>query len=283
MSAASPPHDFLRLLEPAVREAAGLARDLEGRVANNPKRRETSDVKQALTEADTRVQEVLLAALLQHFPDVSLAAEEDTESVERFPDVGDPRTRDRCVVIDPIDGTLNSYLEARGPYALMMGLVVEGRYEAGFVALPREGVLFAAARGAGAWSARAGGPLRPVVAEDRGNRILVTHGTPDPAHEWLRDQGLEVVPCCGGAAAVAPLLVGCRAGLRWSIGTRRGVSVRGRIGALVAREAGAVLRMEGDAPFPEDDATRAATLRVTAREEDQQLLDEALRVAGFAG
>lgn len=276
MPRATPQHDFLRLLEPAVREAARLSRELEGRVANQPKDLEENAAKQALTEADLRVQEVLLDALAESFPDVTLAAEEDTPGVDRFPRRGDAQ-----VVIDPIDGTLHSYLEGLGPYALMMGLVVRNRYEAGFVALPREGLLFAAAKGEGAYRARAGGPLREARAEASGNRILVTHGTPAGAHDWLRERGHEVVPACGGAVSVAPLVTGCRAGLRWSLNDGIGISVRGRIGALISAEAGGYLRAEGDAPFPLDQTTRAATLRVTAREDDLRPLGEALRSAGF--
>jgi len=259
-----------------MREGARLARELEGRVVNEPKFHEESPVKQALTEADTRVQEVLIAGLLRHFPKVSLAAEEDSPSVARF-----AREADCQVVIDPIDGTLHSYLEGRGPYASMMGLVVRGRYEAGFVALPREGLLFAGARGEGAFVARAGAPLRRVVAAPRGDRILVSHGTPKAAHDWLAGQGVEVIPSCGGAVSVAPLIAGCRAGLRWSTSGGIGISVRGRIGVLIAEAAGASVRQEGGAPFPSDQTTLAASLRVTAREDDQALLAEALAHAGF--
>ena len=272
----APRHDFVVRLEAAVREAALLSRTLEGRVANQPKALGENAAKQALTEADLRVQEVLLEAVAREFPHVTMAAEEDTPGVERFPASGSEQ-----VVIDPIDGTLHSYLEGRGPYGLMIGLVVDGRYEAGLVALPREGLLFAGARGDGAFKARPGGPLRPVRAEPRGERFVVTHGTPAAAHDALRAGGHPVVPSCGGAVSIAPLITGCRAGLRWSLSGGIGISVRGRIGALIAREAGADVRMEGGAPFPLDQTTRAATLRVTARAEDQKILDDALRAAGF--
>jgi len=270
----APHSDFVRLLEPDVRRAAGLARSLEGRVRNAPKTGEQSPAKQALTEADTRVQEVLLEALENHFPNVSLAAEEDTPRTAHFPGTGDP-----CVVIDPIDGTLYSYLEGRGPYALMMSLVVHERYLAGMVALPREGLFFAATQGGGAFRARAAGPLRKVVAEADGNRVLVSHGVPEAAYRYLRDRGFEAIPACGGAVSVAPLIRGVRAGLRWSSNPGIGISIRGRIGALIASEGGAIVRAEGGRDFPLDTTTRAATLRAVAREEDLEVLDAAVRVA----
>ena len=269
----APHRDFARLLEPGVRRAAKIARALEGRVPNRPKSHEESDVKQALTEADTSAQEALLDALYDCFPDVCLAAEEDTPGVSRFPSEAGSR-----VVIDPIDGTLHSYLEGSGPYAVMIGLVVGGIYVSGLVALPREGLLFAGTRGAGAFGSRGGGPLRPARAQGDGDRILVSHGMPTPVVAYLRDAGFEVISACGGAVAIAPLIRGVRAGLRFAANDGIGISIRGRIGCVVAAEAGAIVCGDGGGDFPSDDTTRAATLRVTALEEDQELLARALEV-----
>lgn len=276
MSRNAPLSDFVRLIEPGVREAASLARSLEGRVANVPKSHESTEAKQALTEADTRVQELLLAALRDVYPDVRLDAEEDTRAVGDFPD-----DAPASVIVDPIDGTLHSYLEGKGPYAVMIGLVDASRYAAGLVALPREGLLFAATRGCGALCARPGASLRGIRARADGRRVLVSNGTPKAAREYLRNAGYEVIPSCGGAVAVAPLIAGVRAGLRWSSSDGIGISVRGRIGALIAAEAGALLLAEDDEPFPLDVTTRAATLRVAAREDDLELLAAALHAAGL--
>jgi fructose-1,6-bisphosphatase/inositol monophosphatase family enzyme len=267
----SPDRNFARLLVPGVRRAATIARNLEGRVANRPKSHEESDVKQALTEADTSAQEALLDALYDCFPDVCLSAEEDTPGVARF-----PRQAASRVVIDPIDGTLHSYLEGSGPYAVMIGLVVDGTYLSGLVALPREGLLFTGSRGAGAFTSRGGGPLRAIRAQADGDRILVSHGMPEPTVAYLQSEGFEVISACGGAVAVAPLIRGVRAGLRVARNDDIGVSIRGRIGCVIAAEAGAIVRGDGGCDFPSDDTTPAATLRVTAREEDQQLLAQAL-------
>lgn len=276
MSQNAPHSDFVRLLEPEVRRAALLARTLEGRVQNVPKASEDKPAKQALTEADTRTQEILLAAVHDHFPNVVLDAEEDTPGVDRFPTDSDCR-----VVIDPIDGTLHSYLEGRGPYAVMIGLVEGDEFKSGLVALPREGLLFAASRGEGALRAHGSGRLRPVRAEADGNRILVSHGAPRAVHLYLEERGFEVIPACGGAVSVAPLIVGVRAGLRWSSSGGIGISLRGRIGARIAAEGGAFLRSEDDSDFPLDTKTRAAGLRVAAREGDLELLAGALRAGGL--
>ena len=271
MAADPDPADFVRLLEAPLRRAASLVRSLEGRVVNSPKVLEENIAKQALTAADTQAQECLLEALAEHFPGVALAAEEDTPRVARF-----ATESEAVVVIDPIDGTLHSYLEGHGPYAVIVGLVLRGRYEAALLALPREGLLFGAHRGGGAFSARAGGPLRPVRASADGDRVLISHGTPAAAAEAVATRGFEVVRASGGAVSVAPLVRGVRAGLRHG-SSPIGISIRCRVGALIAREAGAHLQSTRGAPFPEDDTTPSPDLLVSAEEADLTWLAEALK------
>jgi hypothetical protein len=235
-----------------LRQAASIARALEGRVQNRPKSDAPSEVKAALTLADTAAQEALLVPLFEHFPDVALEAEEDTPTARRF-----PAAADRLVVVDPIDGTLRSYLDGLGPYGVLVGLALHGRYEAALVALPREGLFFTGVRGRGARAGRAGGRLRPARLHREGRRVMVAYETPAAVREVLAGRGLEVVHGCGGAIAVAPLLPGFAGGLRIAA-PGASISRRGRIGALVAAEAGARLASESG-PFPQglDEVARA--------------------------
>jgi hypothetical protein len=65
------------------------------------------------------------------------------------------------------------------------------------------------------------------------------------------------------------------AGLR--LGTAAaGVSRRGRVGLLIAREAGLLVRGANDAPFPDLLDAPAPVLRVAAREEDLAALGAVL-------
>lgn len=257
-------------LRPALRQAAAIARALEGRVANVPKSGEASAVKAALTIADTASQEALLVRLRERFPGVALDAEEDTPSVLGFPTDGDG-----LVVIDPIDGTLRAYLDGDGAYAILIGLAREGRFEAALVALPREGLFFDAVKGGGARVTRSGGVARPARARAGSRRVLVSHGMPEPVRQSLAAEGYEVTNASGGAVAVAPLVPGVCAGLRVATGPR-GISRRGRVGLLVAREAGLLVREAEGAPFPEEIDTPAPVLCVTATAEDQAALARAL-------
>ena len=70
---------------------------------------------------------------------------------------------------------------------------------------------------------------------------------------------------CGGAIAVAPLVPGACAGLRIAREEPDpDLSIRGRIGALIAAEAGALVHGEDGAAFPLDIETRARALLVAA-------------------
>ncbi len=269
------PDDFARALAPALRQSASIARALEGRVSNRPKAGEATPVKAALTVADTASQEALLVALLEHFPGVRMDAEEDTPSVQRFPSQGNA-----LVVIDPIDGTLRFYLEGRGPYAVMVGLSVDDAYQAALVALPREELFFQAVRGGGARVAHGEAAPEAARAEASGKRVYVSHDLPEPAAEVLRSRGLELVPASGGAIAVAPLVPGVRAGLRLVRGASPGVSTRGRIGALVSEEAGALVRCETGDAFPSKIHDPAHALLVAADEADLDTLQRALAALG---
>jgi len=270
------PEAFVRALAPALRQSASIARALEGRVANRPKQGEATPVKAALTIADTASQEALLVPLLEHFPSVRLAAEEDTPSTLQFAGEGS-----ELVVIDPIDGTLRFYLEGRGPYAVMIGLASERVFEAALVALPREELYLDAVRGAGARLAQQGLPARAARAEATGKRVYVSHNVPEAARECLQRRGFEVAPACGGAISVAPLVPGACAGLRIAEDPDPDLSIRGRIGLLIAAEAGALVHGEDGADFTLDIEQRARAVLVAATSHELTALEAALAAAGL--
>lgn len=243
-------------------QAAAIAAALEGRVPNVPKPGARTAVKAALTIADTAAQEALLVPLARRFRDARLEAEEDTRSVALFSGT-DQRLR---IVIDPIDGTLHFYLGAQGPYAIMAGLAIDERYEAALVALPREGWLFDGTRAGGVGRTRlAGGVREPAALAREGRGLLLSDGVPEPVAERLAGRGFEVRRACGGAVAVAPLLDGVRGGVR--IAKHGTISTRGRIGLLLAREAGALVATVDGGAFPEEIDAPAASLLVADGEE----------------
>jgi fructose-1,6-bisphosphatase/inositol monophosphatase family enzyme len=230
-------------------------------------------VKAALTLADTAAQEAILVPLLERWPGVSVEPEEDTPSVAGF--AAGSRAR---VVVDPIDGTLRSYLEARGPYGCMVGLSVDGIYRAALVALPREGLFFDCVRGGTAHRFRPGAEARPWRAEASGQRVLISYDMPEPVVERLRAEGWEAAYACGGAISVAPLIPGVRAGLRLAK-QGQAISVRGRIGNVIARAAGAIVADSDGEPFPEALDTPHRELLIATDERDLSVLREAIALA----
>jgi fructose-1,6-bisphosphatase/inositol monophosphatase family enzyme len=268
---AEAPRDFVRVLAPAMAQAAAIAAALEGRVPNVPKPGARSAVKAALTIADTASQEALLVPLLgAGFDAARLEAEEDTRSVAMFRgDAGDAR-----IVIDPIDGTFHFYLRAEGPYAVMAGLALGGRYAASLVALPREGWLFGAVRGEGAWRLGQGRARERLEASRDGTRLWLSDGIHDAVAQRLAARGFEVQRASGGAVAVAPLVPGVRGGLR--LAKQHTISTRGRIGLLIAAEAGAVIETASAAPFPDSLDEPAASLVVASDAAVAAALREAL-------
>jgi len=267
------PEQFIDVVRPAIRQAAAIGRALEGRVPNQPKAGEATDVKAALTLADTAAQEAILVPLLERWPGIGVTPEEDTPSVAGFAD----RTSVR-VVVDPIDGTLRSYLEALGPYGCMVGLAVDEVYEAALVALPREGLFFDGVRGGQARRSRPGGEARDWRAEASGSRVLISYDMPEPVVERLRAAGWEVAYGCGGAISVAPLIPGVRAGLRLAK-PGQAISIRGRIGNVIARAAGALVADASGEPFPEALETPHRELLIATDAADLAILREAIALA----
>ena len=265
------PSEFVTVLEPSLRRASKIARECDGRVLNTPKADEASKVKAALTRADLQCQEAILEAIWEHCPGVSLRAEEDTPSVARF-----PRLADATVVIDPIDGTLHFYLEQGGPYAIIVGLAIGNEYDAALVALPREQFAFEGVRGGGARMIDADGVRRSAVLQNAARRVLVSHGLDPAAVGVLRERGYEVQRACGGAISVAPIIPGVCAGLRIATNDPPNVSVRGRVGLLIAREAGAIAVREDAREFPDDIEEPAQALLVAGNRDHLAALEAAV-------
>lgn len=116
-----------------------------------------------VTVADTEIDAKLVAALRQRFPADGVLAEESAKETDRL-------ERDRCWMVDPIDGTKE--FASRDPsWAIHIGLCIEGRPVLGVVAQPAvqrlswgivEGV------GRGAWSTVDDGAAVPVSPTARG-------------------------------------------------------------------------------------------------------------------
>ena len=91
----------------------------------------------------------------------------------------------------------------------------------------------------------------------------------------LQEHGYEVAPASGGAISVAPLIPGVCAGLRLVRENPEGVSIRGRIGALISAEAGALVT-GATGPFPSAIRTPAPALLIATTPKTLTHLQDAL-------
>ena len=81
-----------------------------------------------ITEADRRVNELLVTRLRESFPDDGIVAEETA-------DRSDALRRGRCWYVDPLDGT-KEFISKNGEFSVMIGLAIDGKARLGVVYKP---------------------------------------------------------------------------------------------------------------------------------------------------
>jgi histidinol-phosphatase len=102
-----------------------------------------------VTEADTRTESVIRKMLSRRRPDDAILGEE----------FGQEGSRDRCWIIDPIDGTAN-FLRGVPVWATLIGLEADGEIVLGVVSAPALGRRWWAARGRGSHTRDVDGTAR---------------------------------------------------------------------------------------------------------------------------
>jgi myo-inositol-1(or 4)-monophosphatase len=98
-----------------------------------------------VTEADVASQQAIQSYLKQCFPDHAFVGEEAPAAQRHKPGSDAPPTW----IVDPLDGTTN-YVHDVPMYCVSIGLQVAGEMVVGVVFDPRQGEMFAAAKGRGA-------------------------------------------------------------------------------------------------------------------------------------
>ncbi|PKO22474.1 MAG: 3'(2'),5'-bisphosphate nucleotidase CysQ [Chloroflexi bacterium HGW-Chloroflexi-1] len=96
-----------------------------------------------VTEADRAANAYLVKQLTQAFPDDGVLAEESKDDLSRL-------EKRRVWIVDPLDGTAE-FISHNGEFCIMVGLATDGEPVVGVVYQPIDDVLYAAARGAGAF------------------------------------------------------------------------------------------------------------------------------------
>lgn len=152
--------DFQAFLTKTLENAAQIARDRFGRVSSTIK---GGNNKQVVTEADTEIGSMIIAAIQQTYPSHNII-DEEAGIVDRQ----SPYTW----VIDPIDGTSN-FAQGSPLYGCMLGLLKDHEPLAGGFALPAFHEIYSAEKGKGACCNQ----QRVLMQNDQGLRsALVAYG-----------------------------------------------------------------------------------------------------------
>jgi 3'(2'), 5'-bisphosphate nucleotidase len=109
-----------------------------------------------LTEADLGAQRIISAGLAQLTPDIGMLGEESPPEVFR-----QRRAWSSLWLVDPLDGT-REFVKRNGEFTVNIALIEAGEPVLGVVYAPAKGMLYAAARGGGAWRRDADGSRTPV-------------------------------------------------------------------------------------------------------------------------
>jgi myo-inositol-1(or 4)-monophosphatase len=161
--------DDSSLLETARRAAARAASvQSEARGQVDPSRWTVKGRSDFVTEVDVESERVIVATLLERFPDHRVLAEEGTENES------DANRVPIRWIIDPLDGTTN-WLHGYPEYAVSIAAEDSAGLRAAVVLNSATGELFEASRGSGAW--RDG---QPVQVSDLPTLDLALVGTGFP-------------------------------------------------------------------------------------------------------
>src|SRR5271169_5400523 len=126
-----------------ARGAGQIVLDHYGKVDRLTKRQ-----AEAVTEADRAAQRFIVAGLKRRYPDDGVVGEENETGDAITIECQDPLGRNW--VIDPIDGT-NNFVSGLGNFAVSIGLLDAGRPVLGIVYDVTRDLMYASAKGHGAW------------------------------------------------------------------------------------------------------------------------------------
>ena len=119
-----------------------------------------------VTEADRSANQHIVSRVLATYPDDGVLSEESKDDFTRL-------EKDRVWIIDPLDGT-KEFIARNGEFSVMIGLAVQGRAVLGVVLQPESGLLYAGARGLGAYLYEAEEQIPLMVSDySKTNRMVL--------------------------------------------------------------------------------------------------------------
>ena len=122
-----------------------------------------------VTEADLASERIIVAMLSEAFPDIPVVSE------ETVPEAGYESPAARFWLVDPLDGT-KEFVAKNGEFAVLIGLIEDGRPVLGVVHGPAVGLTYTAHGRGTALRRRDGGAFEPILARAPApDGIVVVH------------------------------------------------------------------------------------------------------------
>ena len=208
--------------------------------------------QEAVTEADRASQRFIVAGLKRRFPTDGVVGEENDEGDAITFDCPDPRGR--VWVIDPIDGT-NNFIAGFPGFAVCIGLLERGEPVVGVVYDVCRDVVYASARGEGAWlDGKRIEALKTPMGDSSvlmlTSNLLDKHGRlPRYATRWIGQTNWKVRMLGSAALEAAQVAAGIAHGA---------VTVNGKLwdvaapAAIVIEAGGVIVDLSGRPVFPFD-------------------------------
>ena len=131
-----------------------------------------------LTAADKASHDVIMAGLLQHFPEIPILSEEG-----RNIPYAERKGWQRFWLVDPLDGT-KEFIKRNGEFTVNIALIEGGRVVAGVVYVPAQDRIFFGRVGEGAWRAVDGGEAVAIKVRKAdpvaGLTVVMSRSHPSP-------------------------------------------------------------------------------------------------------
>ncbi len=263
-------------MERLAREAGEF---MLGAIGNQRDSTEKTNVKDFVTVADIKSQDMIRAGLRKAFPEASILSEEDPAEARTA--LYEPNFTG--YVLDPIDGTYNFKRDMRES-AVSIGYIEGGESVAGVIFDPYRDELYVAERGGGAF--RNGEPIHVSGQADLAGASIATTNSYDDAamarnlrrHMAIYEQtGIMPWTSCPGSGVLVMAWVACG---RIDAYHHNGIKPWDNAAAFViAREAGAtVLNLSGEsAHFTTSTLLIGTPLMVTALQDILNRSPEDLR------
>jgi myo-inositol-1(or 4)-monophosphatase len=207
---------------------------------------------EAVTEADRASQRFIIAELERKFPNDGVIGEESESGQSITFDCRNPDGRNW--VIDPIDGT-NNFIAGMGAFAICIGLLDKGEPVLGVVYDVTRDLVYAAARGQGAWRNEHRIAVHPGPMADSSLLMLTSNlldennRLPGWVSRWLGQTNWKIRILGSAALEAVQVAAGVAHGA---------VTVNGKLwdvaapAAIVIEAGGVITDLNGRAIFPFD-------------------------------